>query len=88
MAYEPSIPVSFRRTVANVDKIFRGTTPRFANRGSNDEFAIKLKKAKVLGLSIPPALLATADEAIRIFPPVVDHNKLLVPVLLRREPVM
>ena len=60
MAYGASIPASFRRAAAYVDKIFRGANPADlpVETPTTFEFAINLKAAKALGLTIPQALLA------------------------------
>ena len=60
MAYGASIPASFRRATAHVDKIFRGANPADlpVETPTTFEFAINLKTAKALGLTIPQALLA------------------------------
>jgi putative ABC transport system substrate-binding protein len=66
MAYGPSIPAAFRRLAAYVDKILHGANPAElpVEQPTTFEFAINLKTAKTLGLSIPDKLLYTADEVI------------------------
>jgi putative tryptophan/tyrosine transport system substrate-binding protein len=66
IAYGPSIPASFNREAAFVDKIFRGAQPADlpVEAPTVFELAINTKTAKTLGLSVPPVLLATADEVI------------------------
>jgi putative tryptophan/tyrosine transport system substrate-binding protein len=66
MAYGPSIPASFRRAAAYVDKILRGANPADlpVEQPTKFEFAINLKTAKTLGLAVPQTLLVAADEVI------------------------
>jgi putative tryptophan/tyrosine transport system substrate-binding protein len=66
MAYGPSVPASFRRAAAYVDKILRGANPADlpVEQPTKFEFAINLKTAKALGLAVPQTLLVAADEVI------------------------
>jgi putative tryptophan/tyrosine transport system substrate-binding protein len=66
VSYGVSLPENFRRAAAYVDKIFRGSAPRDLplEFPTKLELVINLKTAKALGLTVPPALLARADEVI------------------------
>jgi putative ABC transport system substrate-binding protein len=56
----------FRRTASYVDRVLRGEKPGDLpfQQPTKYQLTINLKSAKALGLTIPPSLLATADEVI------------------------
>ena len=67
MSYGPDFDENFARVAALVDRILKGTKPADLpfEQPTRFKLAINVKTAKALGLEVPTALLATADEVIQ-----------------------
>jgi putative ABC transport system substrate-binding protein len=67
LSYGPDLVDSYRRAAAYLDRIFRGATPAGlpVEQPAKFEFLVNLKTARALGLTIPPSVLARADEVIQ-----------------------
>jgi putative ABC transport system substrate-binding protein len=66
MSYGPNLLGQFRRAADVVDKMLRGAKPNDipVEQPTKFDLVINLTTAKALGLTVPPTLLARADEVI------------------------
>jgi putative ABC transport system substrate-binding protein len=66
MSYGSDLNDAFRKVGVYTSKILNGAKPGDlpVEQSTKLEFVVNLKTAKVLGLTVPPSLLARADEVI------------------------
>jgi putative tryptophan/tyrosine transport system substrate-binding protein len=66
MSYGPNLPDLWRRAANLIDKILRGAKPVDipVEQPTKFDLVVNLITAKALRLTLPPSLLARADEVI------------------------
>jgi putative tryptophan/tyrosine transport system substrate-binding protein len=66
LSYGPNVPELTRRSAAYVDKILKGAKPADLpmQQPTAFELTVNLKRAKELGITVPPTVIARADKVI------------------------
>ena len=67
MSYGPNWADVYRRAATYVDKILRGTKPADlpVEQPRKFDLVVNLKRARQLGIMIPPSILYRADKVIK-----------------------
>jgi putative ABC transport system substrate-binding protein len=66
LSYGPSLDAAMRYVAGYVDRVLRGEQPATmpVEQPTDHKLVLNLKTARALGLTLPPALIARADETI------------------------